>query len=282
MRWLVVGSRGQLGSDLVSHLESSRPDDLVVGMSRPGLDVRDPVSIRRVMEMVDPDFVVNCTAYTDVDAAESDESGALAVNAIGALNLASACSDRGTRMIHVSTDYVFPGGVDRPYVESDPVRPLSAYGRSKLAGEVLVSEELGDGASVVRTSWLYGSGRRNFVRAMLEAEATGGPVTVVGDQVGSPTWTGDLCAFIESLALDAESGLFHFANSGSTSWFDFAAEVFRCVDGDPSRLEWVPMTHFWRPAARPSYSPLATERGAKPRHWSEALSDALATILEVR
>jgi dTDP-4-dehydrorhamnose reductase len=280
MRFLVTGSGGQLGRDVLRALA----DRDIVGMTHTDLDITDPASVANAFTTHAPDVVINAAAWTDVDGAESDEDGANAVNRDGPANLAAQSASSGAILIHVSTDYVFDGTATMPYDEGAPIAPRSAYGRSKAAGEQAVLESGAD-AYVVRTAWLYGAGGRNFVRTMATLAKQGNgdrPVTVVDDQRGSPTWTYDVARGLVALADERpERGIYHATSGGETTWFGFARAIFAAVGADPERVQPVTTAEFPRPAPRPAYSVLGSRRWraaglpALPS-WHDALHAALA------
>jgi dTDP-4-dehydrorhamnose reductase len=222
-----------------------------------------------------PDAVVNCAAWTDVDGAEADESAATAVNGVGAGILAAEAADVGASVVYPSTDYVFDGSSRRPYIESDRPAPLSAYGRSKLAGEIEVAAAA-ERHWIVRSSWLFGSGGNNFVETMLKLADDLGQVVVVRDQVGSPTYTGHLADAIVRLIDSEEYGIHHIAGSDQCSWYEFAVEIFRQAGVDVRVLSCT-SDEFDRPAPRPAYSVLGTDRDypiVLP-DWQEGLASYL-------
>jgi dTDP-4-dehydrorhamnose reductase len=274
MRILVTGAAGMLGRDVVRAARAAEHD--VVALARAELDVTDRSAVDRVLSAERPGAVVNCAAWTDVDGAEGHESGAAAVNAAGAGNVARGASAAGASVVHVSTDFVFDGTKDAPYVESDPPRPLSAYGRTKLAGEHEVAAS-GAAHAIVRTSWLFGAGGSNFVATMLALAAERDAVQVVTDQIGCPTWTGHLAPVLVALAAGGAEGTFHAAGAGAASWNGLAIEAFRLAAVD-CRVEPATSDEFRRPAARPAYSVLGTERRDAPRlpPWQEGLAAYLA------
>jgi dTDP-4-dehydrorhamnose reductase len=231
-----------------------------VGFTRAELDVTDAAAVRDALGP--DDVVVNCAAWTDVDGAEQHEDEALRINRDGARNVAEAAG----AVVYVSTDYVFDGTKREPYVESDPVNPLSAYGRTKLAGE-RATVEANPRHYIVRTSWLFGLGGRNFVETML---GLGPEVRVVDDQVGSPTFTGHLADALATLARTEDFGVHHLAASGSCSWFEFAREIFARAGSD-TRAEPCTTADFPRPAPRPANSVLGSERGDRLPTWQEGL-----------
>jgi dTDP-4-dehydrorhamnose reductase len=270
MRIAVTGAGGMLGQAVVA--AAAERGHEVVALGRAEADLTDAPALRAALAVAAPDAVVNCAAWTDVDGAEGDEDAATAVNGTGARNVAAAAAACGARVVHVSTDYVFDGSRSEPYVESDPVAPASAYGRSKLAGERAVAAVAPDHA-IARTAWLFGAGGRNFVDTMLRLGSERDEVRVVADQVGCPTWTGHLApALLDLAALDA-TGVFHVAAGGRCSWHDLAAAAMRRAGLD---CEVAPTTtaEFPRPAARPAFSVLHTERAETPvlPAWQEGLS----------
>ncbi|MBX6767106.1 MAG: dTDP-4-dehydrorhamnose reductase, partial [Actinomadura rubrobrunea] len=276
MTWLVVGAGGMLGTELVRRLRGRGRD--VVALTRADLDVRDAAAVRDALRRHRPAAVVNCAAWTAVDDAEANEDAALAVNGTAVRTLAAACGDVDATLVQISTDYVFDGRADRPYPEDARPAPVSAYGRTKLAGERAVLET-GRGY-VVRTAWLYGAHGPNFVRTMTRLAAERDTVEVVDDQRGQPTWTGDLAEQIIALVgSGAPPGVYHGTNAGETTWYGLAREVFALLGLDPDRVRPTTTDRFPRPAPRPAYSVLGHDRwaqaGLKPmRDWREALHAA--------
>lgn len=261
MRLLVTGAAGMLGQDVVAAAEAAGHE--VLARTRRDLDVTDSAAVRHAILDARPGAVINCAAWTDVDGAETAEDAAAAVNAQAAGLLARAAGDAGALMVHVSTDYVFAGDAASPYVESDPVAtpPATAYGRTKLAGEQAVLEA-SDRNAVVRTAWLFGAGGPNFPDTMLRLAAERGVVDVVSDQVGSPTWTGHLAPALVDAAEDpSRTGTFHAAGAGSCSWYELAVATFY-YKGTDVDVHAVDTAAFPRPAPRPAYSVLGSERGA--------------------
>jgi dTDP-4-dehydrorhamnose reductase len=218
--------------------------------------------------------VINCAAYTNVDGAEEHEETATRVNGDGAGNVAAAAAAVGALVVYPSTDYVFDGAKREPYVEDDPVCPRSAYGRSKLAGE-WTTAEANPRHAIVRTSWLFGVAGKNFAATMLGLT---GPVKVVADQVGCPTYTGHLAKALVALATDGLTGVVHVAGSGACSWHEFAAEIFSQAGKDDVELTPCTTAEYPLPAPRPAYSVLASERPEAPRlpDWREGLRSYLA------
>ena len=280
MRVLVTGANGQLGSELVA-LYAARSGDEVLGVDLPDVDITSSSSVGEVFASFSPDVVINCAAWTAVDAAEENEAGALAVNGEGPRVLARACRDAGAWLVQISTDYVFSGDATSPYAENATPDPRSAYGRTKLVGELAVQEELPDAHYIVRTAWLYGHQGNNFVKTMLRLESERETIDVVDDQVGQPTYAADLAAQIVAL-FDARpaAGTFHGTNSGDVSWHGFTQEIFRLIGADPARVIAVTSEQFVRPAPRPAYSVLGHQRWAdaglsEMRDWREAIAEGM-------
>jgi len=281
MRVLVAGAAGMLGLDVLRAGERAGME--LVGLTRAELDVTDTAAVEAAFARVRPDAVVNCSAWTDVDGAQVHAEQARAVNADGARNLAMAAAWERLPMLHVSTDYVFNGeafvgrdGAPRAYVESDPTGPRSVYGRTKLEGEreVLAASPR---HTVVRSSWLFGTGGRNFAETMLRLAGEREAVQVVSDQVGCPTWTGHLAPALLGLLERGVSGLVHLAGAGHVSWNGFAAEIFRQAELD-CRVEDATSEQMARPAPRPAWSALESERDdvIPLPPWQDGLAGYLA------
>ncbi|MET7381011.1 dTDP-4-dehydrorhamnose reductase [Streptomyces sp. NPDC005526] len=280
--WLVTGARGLLGQDMLAELATD-PDAVVTGLGREQLDITDPTAVR--VAVAEQRVVVNCAAWTDVDGAERSEAAATAVNGAGVRHLAQACGSSGAILLHVSTDYVFPGDVRRPYPEDAPTGPVNAYGRSKLAGERAVLGLLPSTGYVVRTAWLYGAHGPNFVATMLQLAGRHETLDVVDDQYGQPTWSRALARQLAALgraalAGRAPAGVYHGTASGRTTWCGLAREAFRLSGLDPERIRPVGSEKFPRPAARPAFGVLG--HGSWPRAglaplppWDDQLSAAL-------
>lgn len=257
MKILVTGANGMLGGDLTVVARGLGHE--VVAVSRNDLDLTDQSAVEALVREEEPTTVINCAAWTDVDAAEAHEEEATEINASGAGHIAAAAAAIGASVCQISTDYVFDGTKETPYVESDPTSPIQAYGRSKLAGEEAVRSANPD-HFIVRTSWLFGiaNERPNFVETMLELGSTGEPVTVVHDQIGSPTYTGHLAEGLTQL-IDSDSyGIHHMSGSGQCSWYGFAEEIFKQAQVE---VDLIPTdtAAFPRPAARPANSVLVSE-----------------------
>jgi len=275
-RILVTGATGMLGTDLVDVLSAHE----VTALSRADLDIEDAQAVRSAVSA--HDVVINCAAYTKVDDAESHENQAFGVNARGAQNLAIAAHEVGARLIHLSTDYVFNGRAHTPYAEDTPRDPVSAYGRTKAAGEELVLEAHAEGSAILRTAWLYGVHGPNFVDTILRLLSERDTINVVEDQHGQPTWSRDVALRIaDMVAANVPAGIFHATNSGETTWFGLAQRVCELTGRDPQRIQPTDSSSFVRPAPRPPYSVLGHEAwatiGMAPlREWDEALAERLA------
>ncbi len=281
MKVLITGAGGMLGQDVRKVGELCGHE--VVALDRAALDVTDAAAVEAAFADHRPDTVVNCVAWTDVDGAETDEAGARALNADAARNVAAAAAQVGASVVLPSTDYVFDGagiagagGRPRPYVESDPTNPQSAYGRTKLTGEQATAAA-NPRHFVVRTSWLFGAGGGNFVETMLKLGAERGALSVVHDQIGSPTYTPHLADGLLRLAATEGHGVHHMSGDGQCSWYEFACEIFErarvACDVTP-----VTTAEFPRPAPRPAYSVLGSER-AHPIQlpdWRDGLRTYLA------
>ncbi len=278
-RWLITGSYGQLGSDLQQVLAGHAGDE-VRAVDVDVLDITDAAAVDAAVADFGPDVLVNAAAYTAVDAAESDEDRAYAVNAAGPAVLAATLARRGGRLVHVSTDYVFAGDASRPYEVNDEPAPKTAYGRTKLAGERAVRELLPDASYVVRTAWVYGAQGKNIVKTMARLERERETVNVVDDQRGSPTWSLHLAGALVELARSAAApGVYHCTGSGDTTWFGFAQAIFAELGADPARVRPITTAEYPLPAPRPPYSVLSDAAwraaGLTPMPaWRDALHEA--------
>jgi dTDP-4-dehydrorhamnose reductase len=279
--WLVTGAGGALGRDLMVVL-ASHPDIEPIGLDHHALDITDEAAVARSLDTIGPAVVVNAAAWTKVDDAEDHEPAAAAVNAAGPGNLARWCAAHDARVLHVSTDYVFPGDATTPYETDSPTGPTGAYGRTKLAGELAVLDAGGD-AHIVRTGWLYGAHGPSFIRAVGRRLLAGETVDVVDDQRGAPTWTGHLAERLVALGGAAvEPGIRHCSSGGDATWYDVAVALAGLLDCDPAKVRPTTSAAMARPARRPAYSVLSnhtwTAAGlpAMP-NWDEGLREALAT-----
>ena len=279
MRILITGAGGMLGHDVQRACEAAGHEP--VALTRSSLDITDPAAVAAAVAAAAPDVVVNCAAWTDVDGAESASDEALAVNGTGAGHVAAAAHAAGAWTIHVSSDYVFDGAKSEPYLESDPVAPVSSYGRSKLAGERAVAAVAPDRHTVVRSSWLFGAHGKCFPKTILRLADERDELTVVADQVGCPTFTGHLAAALVELAEAPREGILHMAAAGSCSWCEFAAAIVAAA-GARCLVRPIGTAEYPTPARRPAYSVLASERDA-PRlpAWDAGLSAFLSELAAV-
>ena len=274
MRLLVTGAAGMLGQRVVRDARALGHD--VTGIDLPDLDLTDDEATGTRIAQLAPEAIINCAAYTNVDAAEEHEDVALAVNGHAAGNLARAAGRIGARLVHVSTDYVFDGQKSEPWLESDTPAPLGAYGRTKLAGEEQVAEAGGEYA-IVRTAWLFGAGGPNFCDTMLRLAEERDSVSVVTDQIGSPTWAGHLSpALIELAERSGDVGIFHGVGAGQCSWNELTLELFERA-GVACRVLPTTSAEFKRPAPRPAWSVLGTERdpGVVLPRWEDGVQGHL-------
>ncbi|WP_373483466.1 dTDP-4-dehydrorhamnose reductase [Acetobacterium sp.] len=284
MKVLLTGSNGQLGRELTWQLEKKKIDH--VGYDIPEFDITDKEKMMAIIVKEQPTVIINCGALTNVDGCETQKDLAMAINGIGPKHLAEIARDQDIVLVQVSTDYVFDGagitvdGALRPYLETDPIDPKTVYGESKAAGEKAVSETTPK-YFIVRTAWLYGDGN-NFVKTMLELASKHPKLTVVNDQVGSPTSTVDLAAAIIDLIHTDHYGLYHGTCEGQCSWYDFAVEIFR-LSGIEIPVEPVTSEQFVRPAPRPKYSVLENKalndlQMNQFRSWQVSLAEYLKNL----
>jgi dTDP-4-dehydrorhamnose reductase len=274
MKLLVTGAGGMLGRDVMLAAGNAGHD--VAGFGHTELDIVDAAAVEKRLDLARPDVVINCAAWTDVDGAEEAEEAAFAVNGTGAGNVAAAAAKIGASVVYISSDYVFDGAKGAPYVETDQPAPLSAYGRTKLAGEEATAAA-NKRHFIVRSSWLFGVGGGNFVETMLRLAATQNEVLVVRDQVGSPTYTWHLAHGLVRLIEGIEFGTHHMAAAGHCSWYDFAREIFEQAKVECKVLSGT-TEMMGRPAPRPALSALVSGR----RHaielptWQDGLAGYLA------
>ena len=277
MKILITGSNGMLGHDLCEVLDSH---ELILTTSKT-LDITDQSHVMDFICDIKPDIVINSAAYTDVDGCEENKDLAYSVNGDGVKNLALACREIDACLVHISTDYVFDGSATEPIAEDGQIGPISVYGKSKLRGEEAIQEIL-DKYFIVRTAWLYGINGKNFPKTMLELAENHSEITVVYDEVGTPTYTPDLAYGISELIETDYYGIYHLTNSGKCSWCEFSRYIFEIAEKD---VNVVPVTaaEFARPAPRPSYSVLENknwvEHGFKPlRDYKEAIQEYIGLI----
>jgi dTDP-4-dehydrorhamnose reductase len=278
MKVLIVGANGMLGQAVSAEV-------LLAGISFESknskeLDICNVIETKNLVSEVGADYVINCAAFTRVDDAEVEVDAAISVNALGAENLANACKAAGSKLIHISTDYVFEGTGTVPYKESDVTKPLTVYGKSKLDGETRIIAS-GVDSYILRTAWLYGAGGKNFVTTMIDLANRQGRISVVDDQIGQPTSTQQLAkGIISVLEVEPSFGIYNATCKGQTSWFHFAEYIFQALNFSDIDLIPVGSDQFVRPAARPGYSVLSSEKwmanNLRPfLDWESALTEFL-------
>lgn len=270
---VVTGAHGQLGTAFLKLIPEA------TGLTRQDLNLAEPATIRRTLRDLGPSLVLNCAAYTAVDDAEEDAETARTVNARSVGELAGACADIGARFVTFSTDYVFDGSKEGPYVESDPKRPINVYGETKAEGEDAALEANPD-TLIIRTSWVLSGTHPNFTSTMLQLAARGG-ATVVNDQIGRPTMTNDLARGTMRVLDDGHTGILHLANQGVVSWYELARIVFEMGGYDPQAVASCASSAFPRPAPRPANSVLDSERvGNLLPHFETELRAAILALQE--
>jgi dTDP-4-dehydrorhamnose reductase len=282
MKILILGHRGMLGSDLLLRLATAHD---VEGRDMDTFDITSEEECRRVVDDCAPEVVINAAAYTNVDGCETDSARCFAVNASGVKHLALACRGRGILLVHFSTDYVFDGRKDAPYVEEDEPAPLNVYGASKLEGERYL-QALGENWLLVRTAWLYGRHGNHFVKAILEKAATERTLDVVDDQIGSPTHSWDLAAAVELLIAKGQRGIFHVTSRGRCSWYEYACKILQVAGKTDVTIRPIAADRLCRPAVRPAWSVLSGRKffehcGRTLPYWQVALQEYLERM-EIR
>ena len=284
MNILVTGATGQLGCEM-QRLGAVSPNNYIF-TDVAELDVTDAGAVLRATEQTRAEAIVNCAAYTNVERAEEDEATADRLNRLAPANLAAAAAATGATLIHISTDYVFDGTAHTPYTEQAPTAPLGIYGRTKLAGEQAV-EASGCSYLILRTAWLYSAFGNNFLKTMLRLTAERESLNVVFDQIGTPTYAGDLAlgifSVIEGQQFRGHEGLYHFSNEGVSSWYDFAVEIAAAAGHDKCRIEPCHTAEYPSKAPRPAYSVLdkskfKTTFGIEIPHWRESMLYCLKTM----
>lgn len=283
---LVTGANGQLGREL-QDIQFSYPSYSFFFYSRNELDITNEQEVRKVFERVQPVYCINCAAYTAVDKAESEPEMAQALNADAVKLLATICNEIGTRLIHISTDYVFDGSSSSPYKEDDSTNPINTYGRTKLEGEKFCQAYNPD-SIIIRTSWVYSQYGSNFVNTMIRLLSIKEEISVVSDQKGSPTYAADLAEAILTIisGLNWKRGIYHFSNEGEITWFDFAMAIKEFINSS-STIHPISTSEYPTPAARPKYSLLSKEKifhefGISPKPWKDSLHTCLQKIYHDR
>jgi dTDP-4-dehydrorhamnose reductase len=285
LKWAILGGEGQLGQAMAMELTKTNTE--FKSLSRMQLDITNESDINSYFSTELPDVVLNAAAWTNVDLAESQEEEAELVNAHGPKLIAKACSKFRIKFVNISTDYVFSGVSDSPWNETAEVSPVSAYGRTKAAGESAILRIYPRGSYIVRTAWLYSPWGKNFVKTVLNlALGEGGNIEVVNDQSGQPTSASDLAEQIQRMIVQNVSpGVYHGTNSGQTTWFELAQKIFELAQVDICRVVAINSSEISRPAKRPTYSVLGhsnwAQEGMNPmRPWQDALTDAFPAILQ--
>lgn len=280
MMWIVIGAQGMLGTELMNLLRERNIE--ARGLDRDEVDITDPEPVHATI--TEPCVVVNCAAYTAVDAAEDDAGAAFAVNAVGPQLLARRCAEVGATIVQISTDYVFGGNASEPYAEDGALAPASVYGWTKGAGEWAVQANH-PSPYIVRTAWLYGEHGKCFPKTMARLAADRDELSVVTDERGQPTWTWDLAdLIIRLISADAPAGIYHGTSSGDTTWFDFTREIVASIGRDPNMVKETTAAAFKRPAPRPSFSVLGHDAlvraGIEPiGPWDERWREAAARVV---
>lgn len=284
---LVTGANGQLGNEVRRVSADSRDNYIFTDVA--DLDITDPGAVREFISSRAVDTVINCAAYTNVEKAEEEIEAAGRINAQAVENLAAACRESGALLIHISTDYVFRGDNNLPYREEEPVNPLGIYGSTKLKGEQAI-EASGCRYLIFRTAWLYSKSGNNFVKTMWRLTAERDTLQVVFDQVGTPTYAGDLADLIfkivENGRFPEQSGIYHFSNEGVCSWYDFAVEIAKISGHTQCRISPCHSSEFAAKVTRPAYSVLDKTKvkrdfGVSIPHWRESLVKCAAELKEL-
>jgi dTDP-4-dehydrorhamnose reductase len=281
MNILITGVKGQLGHELYDMLDGK---ETVTGIDIEDVDITDAQKVHEYINDFQPDVVIHPAAYTNVDACESNVDLAYKVNAVGTQNIASACLNTGAKMVYVSTDFVFDGQKEEPYIEFDTPNPLSVYGKSKLAGEMLASRIL-NRLFIVRTAWLYGLNGNNFVKSILSQAKEKDTLTVVNDQWGTPTYTKDLAEVICRLIYTDGYGIYHATNNGQCTWYDFAKKILEYAGMEHVNVLPITTDELDRPANRPRHSVLRNFMleltiGDTMRPWEDALKEYVREVLQ--
>ena len=279
MKILLLGHKGMLGSDLLTQM---RLHHEVVGMDQDEIDITSAADCAKAIEDTAPQIVINAAAYTNVDACESSREDCFAVNAEALKNIATSCQNKNILIVHFSTDYVFNGSERSPYKEDDVCDPINTYGASKLAGEQYL-QSLAQNYIIIRTAWLYGLNGKNFVRTILEKAKTTPKLTVVDDQIGSPTHTKDLAAAVDHLIEKKAQGIFHVTNRGSCSWYQFAVKILQDAGIDDVEVIPIKSEQLVRAAKRPANSVMSMQKfitttGKAMQPWQLGLKDYLESM----
>lgn len=282
MKIVILGSNGQLGRELLEEM-SRKPRVKVIGFSKKELDVSNYSEVSRMMELINPDVVINTAAFTNVDDCEIYDEKAYEVNAMGPRNLALCSKKLGYSLIQISTDFIFDGNKRIPYVETDTPAPLSVYGKTKLAGEKEIEENC-ESYFIIRTSWLYGKYGNNFVKTIVKLSNERENLSIVNDQFGTPTYTQDLISFIEKCIHSKAYGIYHFSNEGNCSWNEFSRAIVELIDRKID-IRAIKSIELNRRALRPSYSVLDKTKVKSVflisiRSWKDALNHFISSEIK--
>jgi len=285
MKVVITGADGQLGRSFQDALKLK--GIAFLALSRKTMDVTNLAQVRSVLGSYGASLIINSAAFTNVEQAEINPEIAFAINQIGSRNVAIVCRELDSRLIHISTDYVFSGNRDLPWQVDSDTRPLSVYGKSKLAGENAIREEWSENSLIVRTAWLYSQYGKNFYKTILQlANKDKSPIKVVNNQIGQPTSAPELANFILStLPLEIPAGVYHATNSGSATWYDFAYSIFQLAGADTGRIEPISAEDYKAKAPRPDYSVLDNSKWDsydlnKLGDWEHSVANAFSTIQE--
>jgi dTDP-4-dehydrorhamnose reductase len=273
---LLLGHKGMLGSDLLLKLKIEHE---VVGLDKEEIDIASANDCEEAIREIEPEIVINAAAYTNVDGCETAKDECFAVNAEAVKNIVEVCRDKKILIVHFSTDYVFDGAAKQPYKEDHQCNPINTYGASKMTGERYI-RSLSENYLLIRTAWLYGINGKNFVQTILEKVKTAKKLTVVDDQIGSPTYTKDLAAAVDLLIKQNAKGIFHITNRGSCSWYQFAVKILQKAGIQDIDVIPIKSDQLQRPAKRPTYSVLSMHKftqttGKTMQPWQLGLQDYL-------
>lgn len=276
MKVIVTGSKGQLGTDVMAELLKIGAEP--VGADLPELDITDSQAVENFLKNSDADAVIHCAAFTNVDIAESEKEACKTINVDGTLNIARTCAKRGMKLLYLSTDYVFGGDGEAPFETDSPTLPCNYYGETKLAGEKAVAENC-EKHFIIRISWVFGENGKNFVKTMLRLSKERSEITVVNDQIGSPTYTKHLAVLLCKMVTTEKYGTYHATNEGFCSWAEFAAKIME-LSGSQAKIVPIPSSEYKSVAARPANSRLSKKSldlngFDRLPHWQDALKEFL-------
>jgi dTDP-4-dehydrorhamnose reductase len=274
MKVLVTGANGQLGYDVVKRLEENKIQYL--GIDKDTVDITNKNQVKKIINDYKPDTVIHCAAYTAVDKAEDEKEICHAINVLGTRYIAEACKKNNAKMVYISTDYVFDGEGEEPFKETDKPSPINYYGQTKYEGELEVKKMLEE-FFIVRISWVFGINGNNFVKTMLKLAETRDEISVVADQVGSPTYTYDLARLLVEMINTDKYGVYHATNEGYCSWYEFACEIFKQA-GIDIKVNAIKTEDYPTRAKRPKNSRLCKKQFTELKNWRAALSNYLINV----